>query len=61
MGALAIPRIVYQLFCVGQFYNFVAAVDDNLLHGIIADNVLGGDIGSLVFQADGGGNAFQSV
>ena len=52
---------VLFLFCVGQGDDFVAAIDDNLFHGFVAGGAVGGDVGGFIFQADGSGNAVQTV
>ena len=40
---------VLFLLCVGQRDDFVAAIDDNLFHSVVAGGAVGGDVGSFVF------------
>ena len=40
---------VLFLLCVDQGDDFVAAIDDNLFHSVVAGGAVGGDVGSFVF------------
>ena len=38
-----------QLFAVGQGNDLIAAVDNDLFHGVVANGAVSGDVGGLVF------------